>query len=57
MLCSQLDELLGRHWNFDLEDCDHILRVIADDLLIQNIVDILVANGFSCEELEDKIYA
>ena len=35
--------------NFDLEDCDNILRVKGETFCCKNIVKILAANGFeSC---------
>jgi len=39
-------------WNFDLEDCDHILRVVSDgDLSPRQIESLLNGAGFACEEL------
>lgn len=40
------------HWNFDLEDCDNILRIVADNLDVQRIVKSIKSLGFVCEELE-----
>ena len=45
-------DALGR-WSFDLDDCDHILRVETDTSRVARIVKLLVAHGFSCEELPD----
>ncbi len=39
-------------WNFDLEDCDRILRIEADGLCPRHIEAILHNAGFSCRELE-----
>ena len=39
-------------WNFDLEDCDNILRVVADDLSPRYIETLLNNAGFLCTELE-----
>ncbi|MEH6682198.1 MAG: hypothetical protein V7724_16765 [Sediminicola sp.] len=38
-------------WNFDLEDCDKILRVETLDLTAPVISSALEVQGFSCEEL------
>lgn len=38
-------------WNFDLEDCDKILRVDAPTNDAGRIIRILQTNGFVCEEL------
>jgi hypothetical protein len=37
--------------NFDLEDCDKILRVEAENIVSEKIIKILNANGYSCEVL------
>lgn len=42
----------GDRWNFDLEDCDHILRVESTVNKTDNIKDVLQVAGFDCEELK-----
>jgi len=37
--------------NFDMEDCDRILRVEADMAVPEKIIEILTANGYLCEVL------
>lgn len=39
-------------WNFDLEDCDNILRVDSPDILPKMIIDLLSKSNFECQELE-----
>ena len=39
-------------WNFDLEDCDNILRVVADEVSPREIESLLNEAGFLCAELE-----
>lgn len=39
------------HWNFDLEDCDNILRVETQSLNAPMITLLLKNKGFHCEEL------
>lgn len=39
-------------WNFDLEDCDNILRVVADDISPRYIESLLNTAGYDCRELE-----
>lgn len=48
-----LNKLVNRNgrWNFDLEDCDNILRVETQSLPAPSISSLLQSNGFSCEEL------
>ena len=48
-----LDRLISEngYWNFDLEDCDNILRVEAQKVKPDNILQELTQHGFSCEEL------
>jgi hypothetical protein len=38
-------------WNFDLEDCDNILRVVSNDLSPRYIEALLHDAGFLCAEL------
>ncbi|MES2688909.1 MAG: hypothetical protein V4658_00815 [Bacteroidota bacterium] len=38
--------------NFDLEDCDSILRIENTSVCIESVVFILQANGFVCEVLK-----
>lgn len=38
-------------WNFDLEDCDKILRVDTPLTDAKRIIRVLQINGFICEEL------
>ncbi|REA63191.1 hypothetical protein DSL64_06135 [Dyadobacter luteus] len=42
-------------WSFDLEDCDHILRVETSVEKVESIVGLLLREGFECEELEDYV--
>ena len=37
--------------NFDLSDCDKVLRVEGDDLKISSIMLLVEENGFKCEIL------
>lgn len=39
--------------NFDLEDCDNILRVEGKHLLIDQISQLVFKTGFQCEVLPD----
>jgi len=39
-------------WNFDLEDCDKILRVESDFDIKAEIVELLLSKGFECVELQ-----
>ena len=38
-------------WNFDLEDCDNILRIETQNLRASAIQDTLHTFGYFCEEL------
>lgn len=52
ILSKELDELIGSlKWNFDLEDCDKILRVETDGSFSSEIINILKSNGFIAIEL------
>ncbi len=39
-------------WNFDLEDCDHILRVVSNQLSPRKVESMLNEAGFDCYELD-----
>ena len=38
--------------NFDLEDCDKILRIEAKEIQVQPILNLLLDLGFTCIPLE-----
>ncbi|MDE3145024.1 MAG: hypothetical protein KGL19_12780 [Bacteroidota bacterium] len=37
--------------NFDLDDCDRILRVEADNVLPETVIELLHQNGYQAEVL------
>lgn len=39
-------------WNFDLHDCDNILRIDSEDNMVQKITCLLNTHRFYCEELD-----
>jgi hypothetical protein len=41
-----------KKWNFDLEDCDKILRIEANNVSPRYIETLLQTAGFNCHELE-----
>jgi hypothetical protein len=38
--------------NFDLDDCDKILRVEGDGIEPEKIIELLTINGYPCEILQ-----
>lgn len=38
--------------NFDLDDCDNILRVESENIAPEHITNLLTCKGFFCEVLE-----
>ena len=40
-------------WSIDIEDIDNVLRVISDELLENEIIQIIKSKGFICEALPD----
>jgi hypothetical protein len=38
--------------NFDLDDCDRVLRIKGEGISASLIIDCVRANGFECEMLE-----
>lgn len=54
-LRPDLNNLMAENekWNFDLEDCDHILRVESHFLSTDAVRFALISRGHQCEELPD----
>ena len=50
-LLNKLVNKTGR-WNFDLEDCDKILRVESEFIGAEFIIEKLACAGIMCSELE-----
>ena len=40
-------------WNIDLQDVDKVLRIEADDMALNDVVQLIQEAGFHCEELAD----
>lgn len=52
-LTLYLDELLqDAKWNFDVDDCDNILRIDSRDDISESVTTLLLVSGFDCEELQ-----
>ena len=55
-LKPHLNDLLKQaEWNFDLDDCDRILRIDSESEtgITQSVIKLLHDKGFDCEELQD----
>jgi len=57
MQAEQIVSLLNQHFpafmiNFDLHDCDKILRVKGESIPVDEIVDIVSSNGYHCSVLD-----
>jgi hypothetical protein len=49
----KINSLAGKdHWNFALDDCDRILRIVSDKVKALHAVNLLREHGFDCKELE-----
>ncbi len=49
-----LDSTAGKDkWNFALDDCDRILRIVSDHIKPLIAINLLKENGYECSELED----
>ena len=52
-LSPHINEIVPvKKWNFDLEDCDNILRIDSEENIVLKIIDLLTIHEFHCEELE-----
>ena len=45
-------QLPNARWNFDLEDCDKILRVESAENIVAKVIRIFQEFGFLCIELQ-----
>ena len=53
-LSPRLDSLVGHgHWNFALDDCDRILRIVSNAIRPETAIKLLIESGFECCELPD----
>ena len=57
MQAKEVIALLNQHFpafmiNFDLHDCDKILRVKGESIPVTEIVDIVSEKGFDCSVLD-----
>ncbi len=52
-LKPHIDKILpNAKWNFDLEDCDKILRIDSEENISLKTIELLSINKFYCKELE-----
>jgi hypothetical protein len=52
-LKPHMDKILpAGKWNFDLDDCDKVLRIDSDENIVLKIRSLLTIHQFHCEELE-----
>jgi hypothetical protein len=52
-LKPHIDKVLpNAKWNFDLDDCDKILRIDSEECIVLKITDLLSIHEFYCKELE-----
>ena len=47
-----LEHFPGNKINFDLHDCDKILRIEGEDFCVEKIVKVVQRNGFICDILD-----
>ncbi|MBL7841564.1 MAG: hypothetical protein JNJ75_15580 [Cyclobacteriaceae bacterium] len=49
-----LDSAAGKgRWNFALDDCDRILRIVSNGMNAVTAINLLNEHGYECAELED----
>ena len=52
-LKPHIDKILpGEKWNFDLDDCDNVLRIDSRKNIVVQITELLKSHQYHCEELE-----
>ncbi len=53
-LAPLIDSLAGKdRWNFALDDCDKILRIVSDKVKPTAAIRLLSQYGYHCQELPD----
>jgi hypothetical protein len=53
-LKPSLDNLVGQgQWNFDLTDCDKILRIVSSHVKPEEAIQLMSRLGLQCAELDD----
>jgi tRNA G26 N,N-dimethylase Trm1 len=52
-LAPLLDHAVGSRWNFDLDDCDKVLRIERPLSDSKTVIDLLRQQGYECAELKD----
>lgn len=51
-LKPHIDKILPKaKWNFDLDDCEKILRIDSEENIIHPVIHLLKIHNFYCEEL------
>ena len=54
VLTPLLNSFAGKgRWNFALDDCDRILRIVSEEVEPVEAIRLLKECGFECKELED----
>lgn len=54
-LAHFLDKVVGEErWNFDLDDCDRVLRIVGDCPPAE-VIGVLESAGYRCTELGDEV--
>ncbi len=52
-LAPVINKLVGKgNWNFALDDCDRILRIVSEKVEPNRAINLLRQYGFDCRELE-----
>lgn len=52
LLDALMAKLPGCVVNFDLEDCDNILRIKGSNIPVADVIELLWKSGFSCTLLD-----
>jgi tRNA G26 N,N-dimethylase Trm1 len=51
LICKLKEHIPGSCINFDLEDCDNVLRVEAENFTPESVIMLLKKYGYQCEVL------
>lgn len=51
LIAKVMQKLKIETWTVDQDDIDCVLRIVSDTLKLNDVIDLVVDNGYHCEEL------
>ncbi|RQO69938.1 hypothetical protein DBR43_18000 [Pedobacter sp. KBW06] len=51
LIAKVMQEYKIANWTVDQDDIDCVLRIVSSQLKLHDVIDLVVHNGYQCEEL------